>query len=657
MEKKNATVSETFGLPDDSEIIEAKNPVPGGNLTSEAFAELFRGVHLALESYSNVHRGSGHNSMVSTSLFEQARDIVLEYLGLHRGKYVVVFCTPRSAQALKSRLDLNSYQCVSGKDTGLPLGVWALAVKSKSLPGGIPFQTGGGTARLVSPGWVIWASVPGRFEAGTPAIVNIIAFAKALRVMRDFGNDVFLNATTGKLTANEILYNDGPEKLTEHELLADLRHTLIGRGVLVPTVEGLRPYINLDNGASTPTFRPVWDAVCKTWRQPLQVQQEVIHEVREICAGFLGAPLTSYDIVFTSNTTEAINITAGSLGNKQEPDIEPVVLNTFLEHNSNDLPWRMVPGFSLIRLPVDDEGFVDLNMMESLLSAYNQKGQHGKKRIRLVAVSGASNVLGVFNDLEAISRIAHRYGAHLLVDAAQLVAHRKVDVEGCGIDYLAFSAHKVYAPFGSGVLVVRKGLLDFKPEELNAIKSSGEENAGGIAALGKALLLLQQIGMDLIQEEEQALTSRLLHGMAQIPGLVIYGIKDPDSPRFDQKGGVVVFALKSVMPDRVARELAERAGIGVRYGCHCAHLLIKRLLKIGPALERMQALIVTMFPRVNLPGLARISLGIENSEADVDTLIRVLENIARQPSLPKSDIKERISDFVKVVTQGVYLKH
>ncbi len=228
----------------------------------------------------------------------------------------------------------------------------------------------------------------------------------------------------------------------------------------------------------------------------------------------------------------------------------------------------MVPGFSLIRLPVDAEGFVDLNELETLLRAYNQKGQHGKKRIKLVAVSGASNVLGVFNDLAEISRIVHRYGARLLVDAAQLVAHRKVEMEECGIDYLAFSAHKVYAPFGSGVLVVRKGLLNFSPAELELIQSSGEENVGGIAALGKALVLLQRIGLDVIQEEEQALTGRALRGLAQIPGLKIYGIQDPDSPRFAQKGGVIVFGLKDIMPNRVAKELAEQGGIGVRYGCH-----------------------------------------------------------------------------------------
>ena len=214
-------------------------------------------------------------------------------------------------------------------------------------------------------------------------------------------------------------------------------------------------------------------------------------------------------------------------------------------------------------------------------------------------MSGASNVLGAFNDLAEIGRIAHRYGARLLVDAAQLVAHRKVEMAACGIDYLAFSAHKVYAPFGTGVLLARKGLLAFSPAEMERIHSSGEENAGGIAALGKALVLLQRIGLNVIQEEEQALTGRAMRGLAQVPGLTIYGIRDVDSPRFPQKGGVIAFGLKGMMPNRVARALAERGGIGVRYGCHCAHLLIKRLLGIPPLLQRLQGVIVTLFPRMD----------------------------------------------------------
>jgi selenocysteine lyase/cysteine desulfurase len=243
-----------------------------------------------------------------------------------------------------------------------------------------------------------------------------------------------------------------------------------------------------------------------------------------------------------------------------------------------------------------------------------------------------------------------------------MVAHRKVDVAALGIDYFAFSAHKVYAPFGSGALVARKGLLGFGPAELEMIRSSGEENAGGIAALGRALLLLQRIGLELIQAEEQALTRRALSGLAEIPGLTLYGLKDAASPRFAQKGGVIVFNLKGLMAPQTAQALAERRGIGVRAGCHYAHLLVKRLVGVGPRLERFQHLIVTLLPQLSLPGVARISLGIENTAEDVDELVRVLGEIAREQSkeagraaAPKSpDIRQQIDDFSGAVGRKVY---
>jgi selenocysteine lyase/cysteine desulfurase len=307
-------------------------PVPGNNEIADAFAELERGVHAALETYSNVHRGSGHNSMVSTHLYEQARDIVLEYLGLKKDKYVVIFCTPRRAEDLRTQLKPESYHSLSSQDIGLPLGVRALAVERKALPGGTPFQTGGGTTRLVSHGWIIWARAPEKFEAGTPAIINVITFARALKLIQHFGNDAFQHATTKKLNAGEILYHDELEKCSGKKLLNELRQILIGRGILVPTGEGIRPYINLDNAASTTTFTPIWNTVCQTWRQPGQLQKEVIREVRSICAETLGAPLASYDVIFTSNTTEAINLVAESLSSESEKGTEPFVLNTLLGH-------------------------------------------------------------------------------------------------------------------------------------------------------------------------------------------------------------------------------------------------------------------------------------------------------------------------------------
>jgi selenocysteine lyase/cysteine desulfurase len=240
----------------------------------------------------------------------------------------------------------------------------------------------------------------------------------------------------------------------------------------------------------------------------------------------------------------------------------------------------------------------------------------------------------------------------LLVDAAQWVAHRKVDMEACGIDYLAFSGHKVYAPFGTGVLLARKGLLAFSRTEMDTIRSSGEENIGGIAGLAKALDLLRRIGFDTIQAEEQALTRRALSGLARLPRIKVYGIKDPESPRFPQKGGVIVFAMKGMMPGRVAKALAERSAIGVRYGCHCAHLTIKRMLGVPPWAEQIQRLMLSLVPGLSLPGLVRVSFGIQNTEAEVDALIKELGAITRKPRI--QGIGRRIDDFVAAAVQRVY---
>jgi selenocysteine lyase/cysteine desulfurase len=276
-------------------------------------------------------------------------------------------------------------------------------------------------------------------------------------------------------------------------------------------------------------------------------------------------------------------------------------------------------------------------------------------------------VLGTCNNLEEISRIVHLHGAHLLVDAAQLVAHSQVFMEAWGIDYLAFSAHKVYAPFGCGALVARKGLLNFSPSEMEMFRSHGEENAGGIAALGKALLFLQRIGMDVIRDDEQVLTRKVLLGLAEIPGLRVYGIKDPESPRFSRKIGVIVFDIKNKMPSRVAKQLALQGGIGVRSGCHCAHIIIKHLLNISPFLERFQWLIQILFPKFRFLGLVRVSLGLENREEDVDRLIQTLHKIAgpprsssnrkpatETPVVSMAELNRKMNDFVNAAAQNIY---
>ncbi len=619
---------------------------------SVAFEELKRSVEASLETCSNVHRGSGHHSMASTRLYERARAVVLEHLGLE-GSHEVVFCSPAACEGFLAQLEPGDSECLSSADLGLPLGVRALAIRRRALTRLRDFQAGGGTARLVGPDWVVWARAPGRFEAGTPAIVNVIAFARALQLARRHGKDCFRQAGA-EPTPGDILY-DGPlENLGGRELLAVLRASRIGLGLRVPTAEGLSPLVNLDNAASTPTFTPVWEAVWRAWQLPPEARPALVKEAAAVVAGFLNAPPSGYEVLFTANTTEAIHLGARNLCLQATEGSAPVVINTLLEHNSNELPWRGLAGVTQVRLDVDAEGFLDPARLEAELVAYNQEARHGNQRVRLVAVSGASNVLGSFSDLAAICQAAHRHGAQVLVDAAQLVAHRRIDMDACGIDILAFSAHKAYAPFGCGALVIRKSLLAFDPGRLQRIRASGEENVGGLAGLAKALGLLQRIGLDVIEEEERDLTARALAALAQVPGLKVHGIADPGSPRFSQRGGVIAFALKGSISYKVAGELAERAGIGTRWGCHCAHMLIKHQLGVPPALQQFQRFLVTLFPKLELPGMARVSFGLGNDPADIDVLAQALGRVAREGPARRKALKKRMEGFVEGVEQRVY---
>ncbi len=625
----------------------------GDSKQKSALTQLKSGIHSVLETYSNVHRGSGYHSMVTTHLFDKAREIVLAKLGLKSKSHVVIFCTPLIAEILKSQLSTENYRSLSAAEFGLSLGVIALAVKRKVLNTNIAFQAGGGTARLVAPGWVIWSKTPNKFEAGTPAIVNIVAFVSALQIFRKYGANIFREITAEQKTVKELFYRDRLEKFTGKELLSELNKTLIGNDSTVPTISGVRRFINFDNAASTPTFMPILETFYQSWFQPKPVREDIIREAKSICSGALNFNLKNFDIFFTSNTTEAINLVAESFKNNSSDDIEPVVLNTMLEHNSNELPWRMVPGMTLLRLKIDAKGFIDLNELETLLKAFNLNGEFGKKQIKLVAVSGASNVLGTCNNLQEISKIVHHYKALLLVDAAQLVAHREVEIENWGIDFLAFSAHKMYAPFGSGALVARKGLLFFDAERLNHIQEAGEENVGGIAAMGKAFVLLKRIGMDQIYREEQEVLAYALEQIKQIPGITIYGISDTQAADFHRKVGVIVFSLKGVMPFKVAKQLALQGGIGVRSGCHCSHILIKHLLKIPSNLERFQGFIVSLLPKLELPGVVRISFGIQNTKQEIDALIQVLGALAGKPAknneIDSSDISpEQVKKMLKI---------
>ncbi|MFW9877851.1 MAG: aminotransferase class V-fold PLP-dependent enzyme [Candidatus Thorarchaeota archaeon] len=640
---------------------------------SKAFKELERAIFTALKTYSNVHRGTGHNSLITTALFERAREIVLESLKLEKGKYFLIFCSPLRCNIFTTQLESNEYRIISSKNYGLPLGLRAIAIKKKSLRKCSVIYTGGGMIKHVTSNSVEWASLPERFEAGTPSIVNVIALAKAIQLNQNI-IDVFQKEQV-KLAKQleEILYQDEIFRYSGKKLLSKLKKLLIGRYIRVPTIDGLKNFINLDNAASTRSFIPIWNTYIEILTQAHNLNNTIINEVKKICSRFLNAPLENYEIIFTLNTTEAINIVAINLAKSLKKNIKPVVVNTIMEHHSNELPFRYIPGVNLIRISVNDEGFIDLNELENVLQEYNQNKKIETNPVQIVTISGVSNVLGTRNDLQSISQIVHKYGAKLLVDGAQLVAHHKTDIKNNEIDYFAFSGHKIYAPFGSGALIVKKGLLTFDKTELDRIKSSGEENVVGIATLGKAILLLEKIGIDVIENYERDLTRFALNRLNEIKEIEIFGVKSANSMKFSKRGAIISFNLKNVPHNLAAKELAEYGGIGIRNGCFCAHMLIQQILKVQQIRilgARMTSIVIPKKTGMCLPGTLRVSFGIENDKADIEILLNIIKKINQKPRfminkllaqtyngtlfLPKNRIEQKIRSFIDLTTKSIF---
>ncbi|MDY0298087.1 MAG: aminotransferase class V-fold PLP-dependent enzyme [Acidobacteriota bacterium] len=600
----------------------------------DALTELTAGVFAALRVYANVHRGSGHFSQVSTALYEEARQVVQRHSGRNPKRYTTIFCSAHAAEAILKKVNSGDCSVFSSEELGLPLGISALVIRKRDLPGGTPPRTGGGVVKLVAKNSVVWSAAPERYEAGTPAVINTIAFAKALQLMGKYGESAFRNRGHTDLSVKDVFDKDGFDGLRGKELLDRLRDHVIGKDIHVPTDKGSLVYANLDHAASTPALTPVWDVFRTVLSIPSAHRSALIDAARKICHGFLHAPQTDYDIFFTANTTDSLNIAAASLYLNENPGTETVVLNTMLEHHSNELVWRCNGQVTLRRLSVDSGGFLDPSMLEKTLNAYNEQCLFGKKRIRLVAVCGVSNVLGSVQNLDEISGICHTFGVQLLVDAAQAAVHRQINMQGEGIDILALSGHKMYAPFGAGVLAIRKGLLDYSAGA--ALRQREKENAAGIAALGKAMQLLQRVGLETIASEEHELTQMLVKGLTENRDIQTHGITDGAAPRFRNRAGIVVFGLKRTPHNRVVKELAEKGGIGVRNGCFCAHIIVKDLLHIHPFREKLAEWLLLFLPGLAhpsslLPGLVRVSLGIANDEQDVRRLLDVLREIARTP--------------------------
>jgi selenocysteine lyase/cysteine desulfurase len=403
---------------------------------------------------------------------------------------------------------------------------------------------------------------------------------------------------------------------------------VVGADLDVPLVTGgSARYANLDYAASTPALRAVADQVTRLLPLYSSVHRGAgyasaactsgYEAARATLAAFTGARPDDV-VVFTRNTTDALNLLATA--------VPGPVVHLDIEHHANLLPWQAhsarTGGARAVRARAT---------LEETLEAV--RAELARTPAALLAVTGASNVTGECPPLAELAGIAHAHGARIAVDGAQLVPHRRVSLAASGLDYLAFSGHKIYAPFGTGVLVGRADWLDAAPPYLaggGAVRQvrleatewaasparheGGTPNVVGAVALAAACRLVDSLPAGALQAHEGFLAGRLLAGLAAIDGVRTLRLWPGEGDRV----GVVTFTVDGRPAQHVAQYLSAEHGIGVRDGRFCAHPLLARLTPAGAAPDG---------------AAVRASLGLGSRAADVDRLTDALRALrAHGPS-------------------------
>ena len=382
-----------------------------------------------------------------------------------------------------------------------------------------------------------------------------------------------------------------------------------------------RPLVYLDNAATTQKPRAVVEAMTDEYYSVnanvhrgvhyLSQQATELHEqARANVKEFINAR-SEAEIIFTRGTTESLNLVAFSFGEAFLKEGDEVLVSV-MEHHSNIVPWQMLrdrKGIALKVIPMTDEGEIDLEAYKNLFSP----------RTRLVCIAHVSNVLGTVNPVKEMTAIAHAHGAKVLVDGAQSVPHRRVDVQDIDCDFLTFSGHKIYGPTGIGVLYGREELLEKMPpyqgggemiarvsfekttyERLPFKFEAGTPDYVGSHALAVALDYVRRIGQDEIAAHEADLTRYAMEQLSLIPEIKIYGTAR-------EKDAVISFNVSNIHPLDLGT-LLDRLGIAIRTGHHCAQPLMARC---------------------GVESMARASFALYNTRAEVDALVAGIDRVRK----------------------------
>lgn len=423
-------------------------------------------------------------------------------------------------------------------------------------------------------------------------------------------------------------------------------------------------YVNLDNAATTPPFLVVekkiqeyltsYGSVHRGAGTKSKISTDKYERSRETIKNFVNAPNDSY-LILTGNTTGAMNAAAHFFS-----FLEGKVAVSAIEHSSSWLPWIMAEGVK--KLGIAQDGIEQMNEVNNRIQALGREQvvQYDvndrfefdlnliaeifkKNKIKAFVLTASSNATGYCPNIKAIGEIVHANGAMFIVDACQYLQHHPLDMQALGIDFLAASGHKFYAPYGGGFLIGPKPFLDkFLPYQIGGgnlpyitkegvflryenqlAHDPGTPNAAGMVAMAAALQKLQELGLENVKKYEHALAKRAYDALSENPNVRLLVSED-------HLNTVIPFVINGLTPKETAEALNERFGIGVRSGSFCVYNIVRKIFGIEDESAVVES--VKKGDRSGIPGFVRASISLANTPEDIERLIKAIEILTTERS-------------------------